>query len=420
MGTTVWFVRFPVNIDHTINMAKSKSAWISAAEASSLLGVTRATLYAYVSRGHIRSDPGTGTTRHRRYSREDAQRLRARASERRNPRQAAGQALQWGLPVLESAITLIADGHLYYRGRDCTELANAASIAETAALLWTGTADGSRMGSGALPARIARRGGELPFVARAQVALAQAACADPLAFDLRPRQVTQTGWRILHLLAAVAAEGGAPEASIDATLARHWRAPAAQPLLRAALILCADHELNVSSFTARCVASAGGSPYGVVIAGLAALEGIRHGGTTGRVEILWDSLRQSRDLRSALAARLRHGEELHGFGHPLYPDGDPRAKALLSMLPKCRETAFALRLASEVAAVLEEQPTVDFALVALRRALGLAQGTALTLFALGRTMGWIGHCIEQYAGGSFIRPRASYTGQKPAGAATTP
>ena len=375
-------------------MARRGAAWISAVEATSLLGVSRATLYAYVSRGHIRSEPGTGTTRHRRYSREDAQRLRDRSNERRNPGQAAGQALQWGLPVLESAITLIADGRLFYRGRDSTELARSASIAETAALLWTGSADGILPGSNPSSVRMARPAGDLPFVARAQVVLAQAACADPLAFDLRPRQVAQTGWRILRLLARVAAEGGAPEASIDATLARHWGAPAAQPLLRAALILCADHELNVSSFTARCVASAGGSPYGVVIAGLAALEGRKHGGSTGRVESLWNSLRRSRDLRGALAARLRHGESVHGFGHPLYPGGDPRASALLSMLPKSREAEFAQRLASEVAEVLEEQPTVDFALVALRRALGLAEGTALTLFALGRTMGWIGHCIE--------------------------
>jgi citrate synthase len=420
MTATVWFVRFSVNIDRLINMKVPESPWISAVEATRLLGVSRATLYAYVSRGHIRSEPGTGTTRHRRYSREDAQRLRARSSERRNPRQAAGQALQWGLPVLESAITLIAEGRLYYRGRDCTELAQSASLAETAALLWTGTADGNRMGSGALPVKIARSGSDLPFVARAQVALAQAACADPLAFDLRPRQVTQTGWRILRLLTGVAADGGAPGDSIDATLARHWRVPAAQPLLRAALILCADHELNVSSFTARCVASAGGSPYGAVIAGLAALEGSKHGGATGRVESLWSSLRRSRDLRGALAARLRHGESVHGFGHPLYPDGDPRAAALLSMLPKSSEAAFALRLASEVAGVLEEQPTVDFSLVALRRALGLAEGTALTLFALGRAMGWIGHCIEQYARDSIIRPRAAYIGEKPAGAAPTP
>jgi len=42
------------------------------------------------------------------------------------------------------------------------------------------------------------------------------------------------------------------------------------------LVLCADHELNVSSFTARCVASAGSHPYAVVTAALGVLEGPKH------------------------------------------------------------------------------------------------------------------------------------------------
>ena len=48
------------------------------------------------------------------------------------------------------------------------------------------------------------------------------------------------------------------------------------PLLTATLILCADHELNTSTFTARCVASAGSSPYAIVLAGLATSPGRRY------------------------------------------------------------------------------------------------------------------------------------------------
>src|SRR6185295_6550294 len=237
---------------------------------------------------------------------------------------------------------------------------------------------------------------------------------DPLGYDLRPRAVAQTGWRILQLLATVAANSSvAPELTIDATLAKAWGIRAAAPLLRAALILCADHELNVSTFTARCVASAGTSPYGVVIAGLAALEGVKHGGTTGRIEALWDSLRRSPGLRRAIAERLRRGERIDGFGHPLYAGGDPRATVLLAMLPKSRQAAFARELTAAITAVLGEAPNVDFALVALTKALGLPNGAALTVFALGRTLGWIGHAIEQYAHDAIIRPRAKYIGPKP-------
>jgi citrate synthase len=412
MVTTVCCDQYSVNIDLSINMKTENRVWVSATEATKLLGVSRATLYAYVSRGRIRSEATAGKTRNRRYARDDIERLRARTDERRNPEKAAEHALHWGLPILESAITLIAEGHIYYRGRDAAELARTSSLADVAALLWTGAADGAQFGA---PAKLsaAKGVGDVPFVARAHATLALAAAKDPLGYDLRPRAVAQTGWRILHLLATVAADGAAPEPTIEVTLAKAWGVPTAAPLLRAALILCADHELNVSTFTARCVASAGASPYGVVIAGLAALEGVKHGGTTGRIEALWDSLRRSADLRGALTERLRRGERIDGFGHPLYSGGDPRATLLLAMLPKPKNAAFARELTAAISTVLGEPPNVDFALVALAKALGLPNGTALTVFALGRTMGWIGHAIEQYGHDAIIRPRAKYVGEKP-------
>src|SRR5262245_62853985 len=119
------------------------SEWISAAEAARLLNVTNATLYAYVSRGFVRSEPGPGASRARRYSRDDVERLRRRAAERRDPDKVAAHALQWGMPVLESAITLIADDTLYYRGHDAVVLAGAASVEAVASLIWTG-----RLGAG--------------------------------------------------------------------------------------------------------------------------------------------------------------------------------------------------------------------------------------------------------------------------------
>jgi citrate synthase len=189
--------------------------------------------------------------------------------------------------------------------------------------------------------------------------------------------------------------------------------------LRSALILGADHELNVSSFTARCVASAGSHPYAVVIAGIAALEGPRHGGISARVESMLDSLRphRPRTLPDALAERLRRGDTIDGFGHPLYREGDPRAIALMALLreryPKSAELAFVTHVADAAAAAIREKPTIDFALAAVSRVLRLPPGSPLTLFAIGRTIGWIGHAIEQYATGQLIRPRAKYVGVMP-------
>ncbi|HEX7831375.1 MAG TPA: citrate synthase family protein [Thermoanaerobaculia bacterium] len=390
-----------------------KTEWLDAKAATKLLGVSRATLYAYVSRGFVRSEAVPGSSRERRYAREDVERLRVRAEERRNPQKAAEHALRWGVPILESAITLIADGKLYYRGHDATELARTKSLEEVASLIWTATVDPELFDTPLHVVSGGRSASDLPFVSRAQSILPLVAASDPLAFDLRPRAVAQTGWRILNLLTSVAAESQELQDTIEETLATAWDAPKATPLLRAAMILCADHELNVSAFTARCVASAGSTPYAVVIAGLAALEGTKHGGATARVEALWDELRRARDLRKALSERLRRGETIEGFGHPLYANGDPRATLLLSMLPKSKELTFARALADAAQHVTGDEPTVDFALVALSRVLGLPRGSALTLFAIGRTIGWIAHAIEQYEQNAMIRPRAKYVGEKP-------
>jgi citrate synthase len=400
-------------------MSVQTRPWMSAAEAAAALRVSRATVYAYVSRGRIRSQPTAGPSRERVYSRDDVEGLRRRAETRRDPEKAAAQALRWGVPVLESSITLIDGNRLYSRGHDALELARSRSVEEVASLIWTGEfppAVPSLRQAGSTFAASAVRG--LSFVGRAQSALAAASARDPLAFDLQSGRAALCGWRILHLLTAIATRSRPEALPIDRTLARAWRVTGrGADVLRAALILCADHELNVSSFTARSVASAGSNPYAVVIAGLAALEGTRHGGAGARVESMLAALRRARDLPSAVAARLRRGESMEGFGHPLYPRGDPRATLLLDQLNewygKSGELRYVLDFAAAAREAGREEPNVDYALAAVARVLRLPPGSALTLFAIGRTIGWIGHAIEQYATGQLIRPRARYVGVAP-------
>ncbi len=394
----------------------ARPAWIGAADAARLLGVSRATLYAYVSRGYLRSQATPGAHRVRSYAREDLERLRQHAEERRAPDKAAAHALHWGLPVLESAITLVDGQRLFYRGHDAVQLAGTRSLQEVAALIWTGGFDGTfdeRVRSAAV-----RRVRPAPFVVRAQATLAASAAADATAFDLRAAIVARTGWRIVRLLTAVAAGSQPPGMTVERALARAWRIDGgAAELLRAALILCADHDLNVSSFTARCVASAGANPYAVVTAALAALEGPRHGGATARVEAMLSALRRARSLPAAVAERLRRGEPVEGFGHPLYRHGDPRAAALLGLLRQRyradRECRYIDACATAISDATGEVPNLDFALGALARVLRLPAGSPLVLFAVGRSIGWIGHAIEQYANGQLIRPRAKYVGVVP-------
>ena len=403
-------------------MTRAAGPWVDAAAAARLLGVTRATLYAYVSRGYVRSQAAPGRPRERTYSRDDIVRLRERADQRRSPEQTAAKALQWGLPVLESAIALIDGRRLYYRGEDAVRLADSRTVEEVAALIWTGdsrrrlpTPDTVPQEATTAATSVRRR---QRFIARAQSSLAEAASHDPAAFDRRPDALARIGWRIVWLLTAAAAGRASVHTPIEEVLCRAWKTkPDARSIVRAALILCADHELNVSSFTARCIASAGAHLYGVVIGGLAALEGPKHGGASARVESMLASLRRVRPLGPALAERQRRGEPLDGFGHPLYKDGDPRAAALLRYLeaqfgrtPECRYVAQFARAAS---AITGEQPNIDFALAATGRVLGLPPGSPLVIFAIGRSIGWIGHAIEQYASGQLIRPRAKYVGIVP-------
>jgi len=395
-------------------------SWLSSEEASKRLGVNRTTLYAYVSRGAIRSTPAPGQAHQRRYAADDVERLRSRSEQRRDPAKTVERALHWGVPVLESAITLIENDRLYYRGEDACDLAVSKSVEEVAALLWTGTFDADVFTSTQLHVVAGGRAAQdLPFVTRALSMLPLVAAGDSLAYDLRPRSIAQTGWRILNLLTSVAVESAELESSIEETLHKHWTPKTAHALelLRASLILCADHELNVSSFTARCVASAGASPYGVVVAGLAAIQGAKHGGMSEKVEEMFAGLRRSRDIRKALSDRLRRAEPIYGFGHRLYRGGDPRAMLLMQLLAKrfakSPEVVFARAVASAGEELTGDGPNLDFALVAVARALKLDTGASLTLFALGRTIGWIGHAIEQYASDEMIRPRARYAGERP-------
>src|SRR5258706_14752577 len=110
--------------------------YLSAAEAAAALGIRLPTLYAYVSRGLIRSEAAGHRRRDRRYNREDVNRLRARREQRRHPDQAAAQALSWGVPVLESSLSLIAEGRLYYRGLEAVVLASRRTFEEVAQWLW--------------------------------------------------------------------------------------------------------------------------------------------------------------------------------------------------------------------------------------------------------------------------------------------
>ena len=398
--------------------------YLSSGQAAEELGIRLPTLYAYVSRGIVRSEAVEGKGRARRYRAEDVRRLKERKDGRRDPEGVVEGALHWGMPVLESGITLIGGGGLYYRGRDVVDLAGEKSIEEVAALIWTGDEAMARalfppeMSGPSLRIRnvVDSVTGLMP-VEVFQVLLPVAAAEDPAAYDLRPDAVARTGARILRLMTDVVAGKSIP--GLAGTLQRGWSpdSPGAADLLGAALVFCVDHELPVSTFAARCVASSEATPYAVVLAGLAALGGVKHGGEIELVQAFLREVEDAGDARAVISGRLRRGERIPGFGHSLYPEGDPRGAGLLRLTARAYPESVAVVLSDTVAGemlrLMDEHPTVDFALATVARTLALPPGGAVALFALGRTVGWIGHAIEQYRSGSLIRPRARYVGEQP-------
>jgi citrate synthase len=382
---------------------RGEENYLSAREAAEVLGVKLPTLYAYVSRGYLRSLPGEAATGAKRYSRQDVEALRQRQDLKRNPREAAEGALNWGVPILPSALTAIDDGRLYYRGRDAVGLSRRMTLEAVAELLWSG--EGVGLAFKPLSFDASTGIDPLPAFSAALPLLAE---RDPSAYDPRPEVMVRTAARIVASFAKVAVEEG-EEGDFAERLARKWRGDVSVAAgIRAALVLCADHELNASSFTARCVASAGGTLYGAVSAGLAALAGTRHGGSTARVAAFLDEAGRLGDGAAAVAARRRRGESTPGFGHPLYPAGDPRGEELLRYAN--REVADLVRA---MASAVGDPPNVDCGLAALGRSYWFPSHAPLTLFAIGRTVGLAAHAIEQCATGSLIRPRARYVGVRP-------
>ncbi len=415
-------------------MLNQHDEYVDADEATAYLGIKHASLYAYVSRGWIRRIPGP-RGRGNLYLHADLLRVRARRDARAGHGPVAASALNWGEPVLSTDISAIDARGPLYRGHCAVDLAaRAVSFEAVAELLWTGTlpyapvwpSEASGIPSRTLAQLLPR--GAAPFdvlplvVPVLEVQDAVRLSALPSGEHARARSLIR---RMAACTAVPCAVGRVEEAAAQPTVAAGvLHALGVSPsqererAVNAALVLCADHELNASTFAARVTASTGATLYAAVSAALGAISGPRHGGECDRVEDFVAEAGSPRAASDALAARARRGERVAGFGHRLYPAGDPRTPPMLeiarAVAPRNPTVRTADALIAAGAAAGHGHPTLDMGLVALAAALELPRGSAMALFALGRTAGWVAHALEQRASGIMLRPRAHYTGPESA------
>jgi citrate synthase len=409
---------------------------LDAKSAASLLGIKTQTLYAYVSRGLIRTAMRHGAQASL-YHRDDIEALRLGKRGGPPAGDKGDRAVRWGggTQVVQTAVTAIDPAGPRYRGKLAVELAQTRRPFEDCVeLLWTGALPRqSLVWQPPVPystfetlvasfAGLARRCTTRQLLAL--VAQTYGACSGRSpetaigAPGLAGRQVIQVMATTLGLLGEhphfdLARE---PEA-VAATLARSMRLPPTPEVLRlidAALILSADHELAPSTYAARIAASAGGDIFACTVTALGTFEGPLTGFACDEAE---QTLRQADSVTTylqSLKELAERKEGVPGYNHPLYDQADPRATHLLALAKGISPLPPQARLILDCidAGVVKMQlsPSLAVGLVALAAALDMPTGAPGAVMAVGRASGWIAHVFEQRLTGYLVRPRTKYVG----------
>lgn len=372
-------------------------------EACSRLGVRPQTIYAYVSRGKVEVMSDPADTRRSLYRAEDIAALARRKQAGRKHETLATNTLFGAEPSIPTAISTFVRERLYYRGQDAVALAATATVEEVAQLLW----DAEQPVDFSSTARAGKPGRVAAFRTLATLAATGHSTHGRMTHVLHLEAQSLVG----KLANAFGAQPG--QQPLHLRFAHGWKQPSkAGELLRTAMVLLVDHELTSSAFAARIAASTGASLPACLLAGLTTLSGPLHGDASGRVRALFNEAdRLGED--QVIAHYLSTGMPLPGFGHHLYPEGDPRAAALLAMFVPPKTIA---RLIDKASGLTGLQPNLDVALAALVAHCGLPEDAAFAMFATARSIGLLAHSLEQLGVGQVIRPRGRYVGVMPAAA----
>lgn len=211
--------------------------------------------------------------------------------------------------------------------------------------------------------------------------------------------------------------------------------PRAAEIMNAAMIIQAEHGLNASTFVARVTASTGADMHAAVTAAFGALKGPLHGGATDGTMRMLDEIGSPDHVETWVDKAIERKYKFSGFGHRVYKTEDPRAKHLRRFAAELSKDwtgpryfemqerlvdAIATRRPkmSPSAAEKVNVVNVDFFAATTYTFLGIPADLGTSIFALGRIAGWCAHIMEQHGDNRLIRPESEYTG--PAGKTWVP
>lgn len=391
---------------------------LSADEAAEFLGVSKATLYSYVSRGMLTSRAVSPQSRKRVYHMGELLALKHRNSFRKDPERAATEVIEFGIPILTTAISQITETEHSYRGISSRELSHNFNFEQVAQFLWTGDRQGDQLP----PPRaewlreidlklVERLDDSLTPIERMQTILPALEHRNLHAYGTKAELLMPSAIELMLYLVHLST-GRKYHGSVSSTLASAWEADPKR--LETLLIVVADHELNIATFTARCAASAGATLYQSLIAGLASLQGYRHlFGQVSEAKVFFNEVIATGDPEAVIRSYLRRSGNIPGVHNPyrrLYSGPDPRVLTLMDNLAETRHYPLLLETCRLIEMASHEHLRVDFALAVSEPVLGLPEDAIHGLIAIGRTAGIIAHVMEQYTSDRVIRPRARYVG----------
>lgn len=346
--------------------------FIPTSEAARRLGVKPATLYAYVSRGLLRSirQPGQQESL---FDRLEIEQLgRSNSSARRE----SPNLLRFRAVITQ--VSRMDEGNLYLRGHAIDELCGRVTFLEAARSVLARPQARTRRFM--LPPTEHQLVQALPLNRRLPVAVALLGASDPQRESLDPDRHAGCSLGLIELASGLAGTG----------------MKLADPIAQALLVCLIDNGLAASTTAARVAASARAGWYDTQSAGLAALAGRLHGTAPVEARTLLRNVLHGQTVPDAVMQREDTLGHVPGFGHMIYRGDDPRARALMSLLRSSGKGARELEALHMIQDAIQRPLNVDGISAVICEALGLPDQAGEFFFQLGRTVGITAHVLEEY------------------------